>query len=71
MGIRPMNCGLLCAGAVFPVFVPFPAACAGIDTVGPTNNPALNCILALQPGNPAAQSLPALLDLVGGLSGKK
>ena len=60
-----------CAGAVFPVFVPFPEACSGVDTSGPTNNPALNCILALQPGNPAAQSLPALLALVGGLNGKK
>ena len=53
------------------MFVPFPEACSGIDTTGPTNNPALNCILALQPGNPAAQSLPALLALVGGLNGKK
>ena len=63
---------LLCAGGVFPVFVPVPEACDGTATSGPTNNPALNCILALQPTNPAAQSLPALLALVGGLStGKK
>jgi hypothetical protein len=46
---------LVHAGA-FPVFVPFfPETCFNVS--GPTSNSALNCILALQPGNPAALAL--------------
>ena len=45
------------------MFVPFfPESCFGLS--GPTDNSALNCILALQPGNTAALAL-------AGLTGKK
>ena len=41
------------------MFVPFfPESCFNVS--GPTSNSALNCILALQPGNPAALALAGI-----------